>query len=101
MNPAQYLDANDGIDGRQTEKRLSQWFDLLPLGSREHIELLLELSAFASRYGKQPSSACRINIRKEGDEIGTDADDLVDLIVRVVNRLDARQRSRVLNELAD
>jgi hypothetical protein len=100
MTATQYVEnARANMDGRQTENRLSQWFRALPPGSSEHRELLRELAAFTSRYGKQPSAACRIAIVHQFADYPSDGDELVSLIVRVAQGLSASQRGHIRDAL--
>jgi hypothetical protein len=100
MTPNQYLDPNDGIDGRQTEKRLNQWFTFLDPEKFSHTDLRRCLNEFLGKYGKQSSSACRIAItRGQEDTKTTNDDDIVELIVRIVDRLDGGQRNKILRAL--
>jgi hypothetical protein len=101
MTPQAYLDnAATAMDGRKTEQRLRQWFTPVNPQSERYAELYEGLSEFLGRYGKQPSAACRISIIDE-PPAGTAAsdDDIVELIVRLVRRLDDRQQARIRQAL--
>jgi hypothetical protein len=99
MTPSYYLDPHDGIDGRQTEKRLGEWFAFLELDSAPHVDLLRHLSIFLGKYGKQPSSACRIALIRGEHETKEATDDLVELIIRILDRLDRGQRNQIRRAL--
>jgi hypothetical protein len=100
MTPNQYLDQNDGIDGRRTEKRLGEWFEFLEPDTRAHTDLLQELNKFLGKYGKQSSSACRIALLKGEQKTIAPTDDLVELIIRILERLDGNQRNQVRRALS-
>ncbi len=99
MTPQKYLGSIDNLDGRQTEKRLSQWFSPLVPGTKLHKELMGELRQFLAQYGKEPNSAVRISVIPDRTTDEASPDDLVQLIVRVVKSLPAEQQRLVLQGL--
>lgn len=101
MTAERYLDQHDGIDGRQTEKRLNEWFSILPEDSDLHATLFKQLSEFLGEYGKQPSSAARISIIN-GDEITSDDDKdaaVTRLIVALLGKIRPEHRNEIRKSL--
>lgn len=93
--------ARENMDGKLTEKRLNRWFRPMKPGTPEHVELLKQLAAFTTRYGKQPSAACRIAVVDDSKDADEQSDDLSELIVRVARRLDPQQRRHIREALRD
>lgn len=52
------------LDGRLTERVLSEWFMVLEQGSRRERELIEALRTFLAGFGKAPGARARINVRK-------------------------------------
>lgn len=86
------------LDGRKTEAQLAKWFQAVDDSTELYDELYNALEDFLEAYGKEPSSAVRINIVDSNwddalDKVG-DADrnaKIVDLIVEVARSLPAPQ----------
>ncbi len=99
MTAEWYLNASrDMLDGRKTEKRLRQWFTPVAARSPQHAELQNALAAFLGEYGKEPNGVARISVITAPDS-ADDEGDLVDLLVRIVRRLDGAQQARILAAL--
>ena len=99
MTAERYLNASrEMLDGRKTEKRLRQWFTPVAARSPQHAELQNALAAFLGEYGKEPNGVARISVITAADA-SDDEDDLVDLLVRVIRRLDGAQQTRILTAL--
>ena len=56
------------------------------------------LAAFLGEYGKEPNGVARISVIIAFDE-ADDEGDLVDLLVRVIRRLDGAKQARILTAL--
>jgi hypothetical protein len=106
LSTADYL-KGDGLDGRLTEQRLSQWFDEV---GPDHIlfePLHEQLHDFLAEYGKAPSSAMRINVpitvydeAMADPALAADSDrSLADLVIAVARRLPHAERKRILAAL--
>jgi hypothetical protein len=99
MTTDRYLNASrDTLDGRKTEKRLRQWFTPVAAQSPQHAELQTALAAFLGSFGKEPNGVARISVIATADAADNE-DDLVDLFVRVIRRLDSAQQTRILTAL--
>jgi uncharacterized protein (DUF433 family) len=53
-------------DGRQTERVLEQWFEVVEPHTRLGRELAEALRVFLSRFGQAPNARARINVSKQG-----------------------------------
>ena len=102
MDPEAYLGSErSSLDGRKTEKRLQQWYHPLDHEFHEYAELRNELAEFLAEYGKEPSAVARISVISNSTEAAKeDDDDLVELLVRVVRRLEPGQQARFKLALA-
>jgi hypothetical protein len=99
MTPERYLaDASTAMDGRKVEKRLRQWFEPLEPHTPQHGELHGALAAFLGLYDKQPNGVARISLLNAAAS-AADRDDLVELLVRVIRRLDRAQQARIRQAL--
>lgn len=96
----QGLTANDylggRLDGRKTEAQLAKWFQAVDNSTALYDELYDALEDFLEAYGKEPSSAVRINVVDSNwDDALDEADDddrnakIVNLIVEVARSLPA------------
>ncbi len=99
MTAERYLDPADGIDGRLTEKHLNKWFEFLPSNSSQHLDLLKKLGAFTAKYGKQPCRAVRISIIQDKGHENDETDELVKLLVKVAQRLNAKHQAEIIKAL--
>jgi uncharacterized protein (DUF433 family) len=52
-------------DGRQTERVLEQWFEVVPAHTRRGRELMEALQAFLAKFGQMPNSRARINVLRD------------------------------------
>lgn len=93
-----------GLDGRQTESRLKQWFVEIGPDHVAYEELSEQLHNFLARYGKAPSVAARINIsihqhdrNLRDDRAFTNSSERVlgDLLIAVIKRLPIAEQKRV------
>ena len=100
--------AGDGLDGRQTEHRLAQWFVEIGPDHIAYEPLCEQLHDFLAAYGKAPSSAMRINIPisahdKALADVAAFTDDsdhaLGDLLIAVARRLPHAERKRIREAL--
>lgn len=106
LSADEYLDG-DGLDGRQTEHRLGQWFEEVGPDHILYEPLQTQLHDFLANYGKAPSTAMRINIPiSVHDEsladpaFAADSDRaLTDLLIAVAHRLPHAERQRILAAL--
>ena len=100
-----YLEGN-GLDGRETERVLSNWYEVIEDDHPLYAELFDALTVFLGHYGKSPSTATRFNVQKEvaGQAVSenTDQEDiaLTDLIITVARRLPSYQRRRIRDALS-
>lgn len=102
-----YLDG-DGLDGRQTEHRLAQWFVEIGPDHIAYEPLREQLHDFLAAYGKAPSSAMRINIPISAHDealanvaaFTEDSDHaLAELLIAVARRLPHAERLRIREAL--
>ena len=94
MTANEYLEKYVQMNGRKTEEHLS-----ILLGKpKGGTSLTDELSEFLAIYGKQPSAIARITV-VNGNPGSDNADDLPDLIVRVVRTLSAAQQKHIRQAL--
>jgi hypothetical protein len=90
-----------GLNGRETERQLSQWYTQLDPSDAIYHEIDQSLRSYLAMYGKTPSALYRLNISNEcyedlvrGD-IGSADDKIADLIIAVARKLNPEQRGRV------
>ena len=57
--------SNRGLDGRETEAHLRQWFQVVDSTSELYDYLSSNLTAFLAKYDKSPNKIMRINVRKD------------------------------------
>ena len=62
ITPGKYL--SGGLDGRQTEAVLREWFIKVERGDPNYVELRESLARFLEVYEKSPSKPARINVLK-------------------------------------
>ncbi len=104
MTATEYLN-DDARDGRQTERKLAEWFTVIDETDDLYNELKGALSAFLAEFGKVPSAKMRINVAKsylERQSVAQDGSadrELGDLIIAVAKRLSSAERKRVLSAL--
>jgi hypothetical protein len=88
MNASFYHKENTtGLDGRQTESVLANWYEQIPSFHPQYEDLSEKLRGFCSRFGKKPNSLFRISIVLETQEKGSIEGDVVDLIWKIYQRL--------------
>ena len=78
-----YCKQRKELDGRMTEKALSNWYEEISIKHPDFEELSSELSKFCSKYGKKPNSLFRINIPIIEQEKDLLEGDVVELIWKV------------------
>lgn len=89
------------LNGRETERQLSQWYKQLHPSDPFFAEIDQTLRDYLARYSKAPSSLYRINISNEQYAQmmrRTDVDDngtLTDLLIAVSRRLPQQERDRL------
>jgi hypothetical protein len=107
LSADEYL-AGGGLDGRQTEHRLRQWFVEIGPDHIAYAPLLEQLHDFLAGYGKAPSSAMRINIPIAAHDealanvtafTGDSDHMLAELLIAVAQRLPHAERLRVREAL--
>tara|TARA_R110000787_G_scaffold286435_1_gene404956 strand:+ start:3499 stop:3996 length:498 start_codon:yes stop_codon:yes gene_type:complete len=104
MTATEYLN-DDARDGRQTERKLAEWFTAIDESDDLYSEMKGALSAFLAEFGKVPSAKMRINVAKsylESQPAAQDGDaerELGDLIIAVAKRLSSAERKRILSAL--
>lgn len=104
MTATEYLN-DDARDGRQTERKLAEWFTIVDEADDLYGDLKTALSAFLAEFGKVPSAKMRINVAKsylESQSAAQDGDpdrELGDLIIAVAKRLSSAERKRILSAL--
>lgn len=99
MDSEYYFEKNKMMDGRKTEKVLSQWFEQLD-ESEEQFQLLNhELSIIFHNTGKTINSLFRINVIKRENENNDELleKDLVELIYKVFLSL-ADENKKVIKQ---
>jgi hypothetical protein len=90
MTAGKYLSGSKKIDGRKTEARLNEWCREVHPKSKEHDDLADRLSTLLAKFGKVPSKAFRIAViedQTQGTVVGTLDDDLLELVVRLSQRM--------------
>lgn len=60
-------------DGRQTERLLEQWFEVVPENSRRGREMAEALREFLAKFGQMPNARARINVLKEDSQASATA----------------------------
>ena len=99
MTAERYLaESATATDGQKIEKRLRQWFTPLEPDTPQHAELHRALAAFLAEFGKQPNRAVRVSLINAAQS-PDDHDDLVELLGRVIRRLDPAQQARLRRAL--
>lgn len=105
MDADLYLEGN-GLDGRETERILANWYEVIDDDHPMYAKLFDELTIFLGRYGKSPSRAVRLNVPRQiaGQAVNENADQediaLADLIITVARRLPSHQRRRIREALS-
>lgn len=64
LSPKQYLERGD-LDGRDTERELPKWADLVEQGDPKFDELHSALKDFCASYRKTPNSRARVSVVKD------------------------------------
>lgn len=65
LNAQSYLSLyGSGLNGQESERRLSKWFDVLPADAPLAKELRSKLEAMAARFGRPIKKTARINLLK-------------------------------------
>ncbi|WP_139201638.1 hypothetical protein [Gemmobacter aquatilis] len=103
MDAATFLDPDNGLDGRKTEKQLQEWFDEVPTTSALSGTLHEKLASYLDTFGKVPSRVARINVLREPQASDTNADlhqKLVDMILLVARTLPDDQRRHLKQRMA-
>lgn len=96
LSAADYVKESQELDGRRTERQLTQWF--VTVGPRDPLydELNEALGDFLEGFGKAPSNLARVNIlRDEANQDETIDRTIVDLVIAVSRRLAPSERRRL------
>lgn len=100
MTAFEYVN-EDNLDGRRTERQLSNWFTEVPQSDPLYQTLASELGSLLEIYGKIPSAKMRINVEKSFWEshlsVSKDGLDssLTDLLIIVARQLPMAARIRL------
>lgn len=104
------LDANEYVEtsvernGRTTEVHLRKWFNVVEAADPMRLELVGALRTWLATFGLVPRAKIRINVRLEQGQHApskpasaepTANDDLVDLLIRVSQRLSGPEVARL------
>jgi len=96
LSAKSYIKLSQELDGRVTEKRLSEWFVVLDPNTSLYREVRSALDEFLGRFGKTPNSLMRIAVLKDDVEAEVEAppaDNLVKLLAAVYRQLDQQKRA--------
>jgi hypothetical protein len=72
-----------GMDGRQTESVLANWYEQISKNHPLYDELSEKLRFFCSKFGKKPNSLFRINIVIDTNNVDSLEDNIVELIWKI------------------
>ena len=99
ITPDKYL--SGGLDGRQTEAVLREWFTKVERSDPNYVELRESLARFLEVYKKSPSKLARVNVLKNEVASVTEknAAAVCDLIFEVAKRLDADEIKELMKRL--
>lgn len=100
LSAADYIKESQELDGRRTERQLTQWFVTVGPQDPLYDELNEALGDFLEGFGKAPSNLARINILRDEAEQDEAIDRaIVDLMITVSRRLPPSERSRLRSAL--
>ena len=100
LSEGQYLDKETPMDGRKTEARLAQWFNLVADTDPQHENLRAGLRKFLGQFGREPSKVARVSLPKTASSVVATTDTVPQLIARLIKALEPAQREEVLSALA-
>jgi hypothetical protein len=98
LSSGQYLDKETPMDGRKTEARLRQFFELVPESAAQHEEMMGALRKYLGGFDREPSKVARISIPKTPAAQAV-KESVPDLIVRLIKALDPAQQAEVIEAL--
>lgn len=89
------------MDGRKTEKVLSEWFEMLDESEEDFDSLNRKLLAVFSATGKTINALFRINVLKREEDNELLEKDLVDLIYKVFLGLSDESKALIKQKISN
>ena len=101
MTASKYVETYAYMDGRKTEKVLSEWFEMLDESEEDFDFLNRKLLAVFSATGKTINALFRINVLKREEDNELLEKDLVDLIYKVFLGLSDESKALIKQKISN
>ena len=101
MTASKYVETYAYMDGRKTEKVLSEWFEMLEESEEDFDFLNRKLLAVFSATGKTINALFRINVLKREEDNELLEKDLVDLIYKVFLGLSDESKALIKQKISN
>lgn len=101
MTASKYVETYAYMDGRKTEKVLSEWFEMIDESEEDFDFLNRKLLAMFSATGKTINTLFRINVLKREEDNELLEKDLVDLIYKVFLGLSDESKALIKQKISN
>ncbi len=101
MTASKYVETYAYMDGRKTEKVLSEWFEMIDESEEDFDFLNRKLLAMFSATGKTINALFRINVLKREEDNELLEKDLVDLIYKVFLGLSDESKALIKQKISN
>ena len=101
MSSSKYFETYAYMDGRKTEKILSEWFEMIDESEKDFDSLNRKLLAVFSATGKTINALFRINVLKREEDNELLEKDLVDLIYKVFLGLSDESKALIKQKISN